>query len=105
MAPEYPVKAIPAIADEYTRFEGKACIVMTSTGAPVSIGRLKVTPQPTLAGVGVRVELHFDTEDMSCILGIGPDKLASLNGSWTGEVYRYVLPPGEKVWLPKAASS
>lgn len=87
------------IPDEFTQFDNKPCFVATSSGVPISIGRLKVT-RFTLGSVGARVDLHFETEHMSCIMGVAAEKLPVLRTTWDGEAFKFNLPSGDKVWLP-----
>ncbi|HVU32819.1 MAG TPA: hypothetical protein VHE61_05255 [Opitutaceae bacterium] len=78
---------------------GKPVVVLTATGTPVSIGRLRVesddgdTSEP-------RVVLEFETETMRCQLRIGNAPRQALLETWDGATYRYRLQTEDRVWVP-----
>lgn len=90
--------------DPISELDGRAVLITTSRGAPVSIGRIKVTHY-SLGVVGARVDLQFETESMSCILGVPSEKLQTLIQTWNGEVYIYRLPPGDQLWVSDDAQT
>lgn len=70
--------------------------VVTSTGVPVSIGRVRIhrgtsTTKP-------RVEIVFHTENVSCAVTIDVVSLELLSRGADGIPYRYRLPSGDKIW-------
>lgn len=83
--------------------DSRTVLITTNNGQPVSIGRLKVT-RFTLDDIGARVDIHFETEQMSCVLGVAQHKLEALRKSWNGECYFFRLPPGDAVWLPRVVA-
>lgn len=85
-------------SDPFTVLDSKPVVITTSGGAAVSVGKIKVT-RFTLGTTGARIDLHFDTEQMSCVLGVPSEKVPRLIQSWNGETYRYQLPAGDHVWL------
>jgi hypothetical protein len=76
-------------------------VVTTHSGAAVSLGSLRVSTAPD--GGGLRIDLHFETPAMRCILGVAPVRLDALAASWNGRAYHYALPPGDRVWMPQEA--
>lgn len=89
-------------SDPYAVLDAKPVVITTSSGVAVSIGKIKVT-RFTLGTTGARIDLHFETEHMSCVLGVPSEKVPRLIQSWNGESYRYQLPAGDRVWLPESA--
>lgn len=77
----------------------RGVIVTTHSGAAVGLGTLRVSV--AVDGGAPRVDLHFETPSMRCILGIPPSRLDQLQRTWDGNSYRYSLPAGDKVWLPQ----
>lgn len=54
----------------------------------------------SLGEAGARVDLQFETERMSCTLGVPTEKLPRLIQSWNGAAYNYQLPHSDSIWLP-----
>jgi len=76
-------------------------IISTDLGIPISIGRLVVTG----SGARQRVDLHFETERLGCVLRVSPEKWPALLEQWDGETTRYVLTHGDGFWLDEHNSS
>lgn len=72
-------------------------MVVTSTGAPVSIGRFYIVDDALLNGAQ-RVELAFETEAMACRLRIPQAKVDTIKETWDGMAFKYELPAGDRVW-------
>jgi hypothetical protein len=80
---------------EIEKMDGQPVLVLTHSGMPVSLGRLRIS-QP----LKPRIELLFETETMACALGIPLERAAILHASFDGSQYRHRLPEGDAVWLP-----
>ena len=72
----------------------KMVTVVTYAGLPIAVGRLQVVE----AGSSLSVELSFKTEVVRCTLVLLPDEVAALLKTEQAEVYRHVLPEGDKLW-------
>ncbi len=64
------------------------------------MGKIRLS-QP-VAGGAPRLELLFETENMSCALGVPTDRFDQLKATYNGECYTHHLPGGDRVWLPLA---
>ena len=83
---------------------GKSVVVVTNEGAAVSLGRFILTSD-ALHENAERLELEFETEEISCRLRINPAKIPEIKKTWDGALYRYVLPAGNSVWAKSAPTS
>lgn len=86
--------------DDLRGMDSKPVIIVTHTDTPVSIGVLRLS-ESSPADATPRLDLHFETETMRCVMRVPVPRVDELAASWTGEMYRYVLPPGNQVWLPR----
>ena len=75
---------------------GQLVTIVTASGAPVSMGRVRVTLAPPAAP---RVELVFKTEKLNCTLLLDGDDVNTVFASFDGERYKYTLPSGDEIWL------
>lgn len=89
---------------DLTVMENRGVIVLASDGEVISMGRLQRSTSPTADEAWQRLDLHFETETMRCILRVPTARLPELAQSWDGVVYRYVLPAGNHLWRPTATS-
>ena len=80
--------------------DGRPVLVVTSAGSPVSVGKFSII-HPDFIGQPDRLELAFETDSLACRLRVSSDKIAEIKASWTGEMFRYVLPAEDKVWLSR----
>jgi hypothetical protein len=76
----------------------RGVIVTTHSGVAIGMGSLRVSD---VLGEFLRVDLHFETPSMRCVLGVPAVRLESLALTWDGAAYRYSLPSGDKVWMPQ----
>lgn len=79
--------------------DGKRVIIVTPTERAVSVGKLRLS-EDSPADASPRLNLQFETEAMCCIMRIPADRVEHLAGTWDGEMYRYMLPSSEQIWLP-----
>lgn len=83
--------------EDIAALHGRAVIVLTAQGHPISIGRLRVDVETSQLP---RLNLDFETENIRCSMRISPERTTGLAASWDGERYTYRLPAGDQVWTP-----
>jgi hypothetical protein len=86
-------------ADDLRAMNRKAVVVVTATGRVISVGSLRLS-EASLAEATPRLDLHFETETMRCVMRVPANRVDEMARSWSGDMYRYVLPSGEHIWLP-----
>lgn len=88
---------MPPSASELLQMDGRGVIVTTPDGAVVSLGVVR-SVAPSQGDPVIRLELHFETETMRCMLRIPGNRVEALVKSWDGGACRYVLPAGDGFW-------
>lgn len=82
--------------------DGKSVNVSARDGAPVSQGRFQLSATDGTE-VTQRLDLHFETELMRCVMRVPLFRLRTLLSSWDGERYHYELPASAQVWRKTSA--
>lgn len=84
--------------------EDRVVTVTTHRGTPVAVGRMHIVT----TGEVSNVELTFKTDRTRCTIVLLPQEVDAVLHSHDGELFRYVLPEGDKLWLlalPRAAKA
>lgn len=91
--------SMPLTSDELRAMDRKAVVVVTGSGRVISVGSLRLS-EASLAEATPRLDLHFETETMRCVMRVPAGRVEEMARSWSGDMFRYVLPSGEHIWLP-----
>jgi hypothetical protein len=84
--------------EEIQDLDGKPVCIVTQRRVPISFGRISVSHR--LEGTaGLRVELNFQTETMSCSLGLPLGRIEELKQTFNGDHYTYCITAGDAFWL------
>ena len=75
--------------------DSRAVTVTTNSGTPISVGRIQVSAD----GDRPRVEITFKTPLARCSVLLLPSEVQALLQAEDTELYRHVLPAGDKLWL------
>jgi hypothetical protein len=73
-------------------------IVLVPSRRPVSVGLLRLSAVSP-SDMTPRLDLQFETDTMRCTMRVPAERMEELAASWNGEMYRYILPSGENIWL------
>src|SRR4051812_22989544 len=75
-------------------------LVATHAGETIAMGTLRAAADSP-SDAAPRLDLHFETELLRCVLRVPAVRLDALAASWDGAMYRYALPADDHVWLPR----
>jgi hypothetical protein len=92
---------MPLNSEQLRDMDRRSVIVVTHDGAVISVGVLRLS----VAAAGdptPRLDLHFETEAVRCVMRVPVPRVEELANSWDGDMYRYVLPPADRVWQSEA---
>jgi hypothetical protein len=92
---------MPLTLAEIQTMSGRGVVVAAHTGHVISRGSFSVSAAPD--GGGLRVDLHFETPKMTCVLRVPASRFTTVASTWDGAAYQYVLPVGD-VWQVEPAA-
>ena len=93
------VAPVPLDRDQLRKMDGMPVVVVTQGGVAVSVGTIR-TSEGEFDEAMLRLDVHFETETMRCVLRVPLARVQELASSFQADMYRYVLPAGDQVWLP-----
>ncbi len=94
---------MPLTPEQIHELNARAVVILNHEGDELSMGHL-VVPQPSQGDASLRVELSFETDEMSGTFRIPATRFDELAASWDGATYRYRLPPGTRRWTQRKMS-
>ena len=95
---------MPLTVEQLQAMDRTSALVVTVDGEPISIGRIQLS-EASPADAMPRLDLHFETEAMHCVLRVPIARVDELAASWDGAMYRYVLPKSDEIWRRRAKLS